>query len=540
MCSTGNTEEKHQVKYNEIVCIGLGLSGICLGAKLRRKCGSTIDMHFYDRNESHSGTWWVNHYPGAACDVPITLYSFSFAQTKSWSRLLPGYTEMRDYVSEIVSYHNLEPHMTFQTECEAGIWNDERSIWSLHMRNVVTGEKFIHECRILFSAVGLLSQPHMPYILGAETFQGESFHTARWKDDVSLEGKDIVVIGNGCTGSQLIPAIITSARSVTQIIRTPQWLIPFQYELPPVITRAIRSIPFLGKLFRLIFFGVIEYTWLMFSMNWLGQKIRASAEKTARDHIYKNTPKKYHNILIPTYPIACKRRIYDVDNVYAKALYSENMLLTKDTIIKLRPNGVLTKERFYPADIIVYATGFQTNKSLGQFRIKGKNGMWLEEHWHKLGGPSAYNGISVAGYPNFFMLYGPNTNVGHTSVVIGIENAVNGALKLIAPLMERRAIKVEVREEAYLKWTDAVQAATKKLVFAKERCNNWYISDTGWNGTTYPWSQIHFWWRQKFPVWKDWEYTYIHPKHNGDFSSKCQVLIPLALLGIVSTKYFFS
>lgn len=132
-------------------------------------------------------------------DVPVFVYAFSFAQCQPWSRLLPGHTEIRNYVSNVVSDYDLKPHMTFQTECETAIWNDERSIWSLQMQNISTGEKFIHECRILFSAVGLLSQPYIPEIPGAEAFQGDSFHTARWKDEVSVDGKEVVVLGNGCT-----------------------------------------------------------------------------------------------------------------------------------------------------------------------------------------------------------------------------------------------------------------------------------------------------------------------------------------------------
>lgn len=538
---TSSDTSKATVKYNEIVCVGLGLSGICLGAQLRRKWNFR-DMHFYDRNESHSGTWFVNHYPGAACDVPIFVYAFSFAQGQPWSRLLPGYAEIRNYVSNVVSDYDLQPHMSFQTECKSAVWNHERSVWSLKMQNLSTGENFIHECRILFSAVGLLSQPYTPEIPGAETFKGDSFHTARWKDEVSVAGKDVVVLGNGCSACQVIPVITPEAKSVTQIFRTPHWLLPFRnFTLSPTFLFALKSVPLLVRLLRLAAFISLESNWIMFWMNSVGERMRRSVQTTSRNFVIETAPEKYHKYLVPDFPVACKRRIYDSNSAYLKALHSDNILLTKETVTEIKPNGVLTDKSFYPADIIVYATGFKTNKSLGQLRIKGDHGVWLDEHWKELGGPSAYNCVSVPDYPNFFMLYGPNSNTGHMSVTVGVENAISGALKLIAPLLDGRATKLTVRRKAYEEWTAAVQNASKGRVFNRETCTNWYVSETGWNGTTYPWSQIHFWWRSAYITWNDWEYT-----HNGQpvqpHTSKFWMFITMFLIilsvGAVATiKY---
>ncbi|GJJ09077.1 hypothetical protein Clacol_003299 [Clathrus columnatus] len=457
---------KHgEVKYSELVCIGLGLSGICLGVQLKRKWNFK-DMHFYDRNETHSGT----------CDVPIFLYSYSFAQ-RAWSKLLPNSNEIRSYISEVVTDYNLEPHMTFQTECEEAIWDKERSLWVLHMRNIVSGNKFVHECRILFSAVGQLSQPRLPDIPGIETFEGESFHSARWKEEVSLDGKDIVVIGNGCTASQIVPEIVPKAKSVTQIVKSAHWLFDFQNaQFPPGLKRAFENFPALGRIIRSTLFITFEYQWLLFPMNKLGAGLRKRFENQSKAYIREVAPEKYQDILVPDWAVGCKRRIYDPNRAYLKALHSDNLLLTKETILEIKPNGVLTDKRFYSADIIVYATGFRTNKDLGQVRIKGENGLYLDEYWNQLGGPSAYNSLCVAGWenepvPNFFMLYGPNSNTGHTSVIITVENAIDGAFKLLAPLLKGEATKVVVKKLAYEKWAISVQEATRNCVFFSGGCN---------------------------------------------------------------------
>ncbi|GJJ09078.1 hypothetical protein Clacol_003300 [Clathrus columnatus] len=490
--------KKGEIKYNKIVCIGLGLSGICLGVQLKRKWNFK-DMHFYDRNENYSGTWWVNRYPGKPQTLPLDY-------TKgSWTGLLPRSNEIRSYISGVVTKYNLEPHMTFHTDCEEAIWDKERSLWILHMRNIVTGEKFIHECEILFSAVGQLSQPRLPAIPGIETFEGESFHSSRWEEEVSLDGKDIVVIGNGCT--QIIPEIVSKAKSVTQIVKSAQWLLDFQNPpFPRALVRALETFPILARAFRALLFITFERQWLLFPMSKRGAGLRKLAEDQSKAYIREVAPVKYQDILIPDFEMGCRRRIFDSNRAYLKALHSDNLLLTKEAILEIKPNGVLTNKGFYTADIIVYATGFQTNKHLG-LRVKGENGLWLDEHWRNQGGPSAYNSLSVAGFPNFFTLYGPNASTGHTSVVLTVENAIEGALKVLSPLLKGEATKIEIKKTAYEKWTTRVQTATKNCVFFAGGCNNWYVSESGWNGTMYPWSQIHFWWRQRFPHWKDWEYT---------------------------------
>ncbi|KAF8510295.1 4-hydroxyacetophenone monooxygenase [Hysterangium stoloniferum] len=496
-----------EVKYNDVLCIGLGFSGICVAIQLKKQFGHD-DMHFYDRNESHSGTWWSNHYPGAACDVPAALYSFSFEQNPGWTRLLPTYDEIRAYIEGVVDKHQLRRYMTFRSECESAHWDSARHVWSVKIRNLDSGKVFVHECRVLFSAVGQLVEPLDPKIPGSQSFKGHMFHTSRWRDDVDLTGKNVVVIGNGCSASQLVPQIVNKAKTVVQFFRTPHWLLYLENpERSPRQLWVLKHTPLLNRLLRLAIFLYGESNWRYFYMNAYGAWLRKGLEKTSKDYIRQTAPEKYQEILIPDYPIACKRRIFDANALYLKSLHSPNLLLTKDPIVEIGPEGVKAADKWYPADVIVLSTGFETNKGLGPLRVQGRNGEWLHDHWANVGGLSAYNSTSVHGFPNFFMFYGPNSNQGHSSVITTVENSVNYALAILKPIFKGEAVAVEVKKEADEKYTEIVQKVSKTRVFSA--CHNWYVTKEGWNGVNYPWSQMYFWWRSTFPIRDDWDYEVI-------------------------------
>ncbi|GJJ08852.1 hypothetical protein Clacol_003072 [Clathrus columnatus] len=469
------------VRYSDLVCIGTGLSGIGLGAQLKRKL-KFESMHFYDRNESYSGTWWSNHYPGAACDVPSILYSYSFHQNPHWSRFSAGYKEIQDYITSVVQKYKLDRHMTFLTECQEARWDEDRCIWKLRLQDLTTGETFVHECRIFISGVGTLVDPNIPSIPGANTFRGEQFHSARWRDDIALQGKNVVVIGNGSSANQLVPALQPQVGKLTQIIRSSQCTA------------------------RQTLFLLTEAGWPLLFTTRVGGWMRQITEKLYRDYIVANAPKKYHEILIPKHHFACKRRVYDTNFQNMNVLKADNFELIKDGIVCMTEGGIQTTNSFYPADVIVYATGFQTNGGFGKLRVYGKNGVWLDEHWNQMGGRSAYETIAVHGFPNFFMLYGPNGGTAHTSILLMIENQIVAVIKVIRPVLQNRATVIEIKKAAYEKYTRDIQAACKKLVTNTSACTNWYITSTGWNGTVYPWSQMYYSWRCAFPTWSDWEY----------------------------------
>ncbi|KAF8505034.1 4-hydroxyacetophenone monooxygenase [Hysterangium stoloniferum] len=479
--------KENPVKYNQILCVGLGFSGVCLGAQLRRKLGFT-DIHFYDRDVTHSGTWHANQYPGCASDVPAIAYSFSFELNPNWSRLFPGQEEIHNYINGVVDKYQLRRHMTFQTECESATWHSDRQRWTVHLKDIVTGERYTHECKILFSAVGGLVTPKYPDIPGQDVFGGPIFHTARWRSDVDLKNKDIVVIGNGCSGTQVVPHLVPLAKTLTQFINTPHWLI---YKSNPEM----------------------KLSWKLFILDEEGAAARRQAEENSKEFIFKTAPEKFHDILIPKWEFGCKRRIWDTDGSYLKSLCAPNVHLTKDPIIEILPHAVRTATKTYPVDVIICATGFDLKDSIGPIKIYGREGRLLNDHWQNVGGPSAYNGMAVHGFPNFIMLFGPNTATGHTSVVSAIENTVNCALKLVKPVIRGEVSEFEVTEEAESKYTRDVQAATKETVWTK--CRSYYIADGGWNGALYPWSQYHFWWRMTFPTWSDWSFKLFNRTISG-------------------------
>jgi len=521
-------------KYTPVICIGLGVTGICLGVQLKCMYGLDFaDVHFYDRNEGCAGTWWSNRYPGAACDIPAILYSFSFAPNPTWTKVLPTHSEIRCYVDGVVNNYQLAPHMTFRTECESASWDSERHRWIVMLRNLVTGTTCVRECTLLLSAVGQLVDPKVPKIQGMDTFEGPVFHTARWRHDVVLEGKDTIVIGNGCSGSQVVPRIVSQTKTLTQFIRTPHWLVSLPN--PTIGSKAhwvLGHIPFIGLLLRFTVFLFMESHWRLFVMDRFGEWFRRMTEKQSKEYVMRVAPKKFHDILIPDWEIACKRRVFDANDLYLNALHAPNLDLVKDDIVEVLPRAVRTASKTYPADVIVLATGFETQKLLGELRIQGRDGEWLHDHWREIGGPSGYNGTAMHGFPNFFMLYGPNGSTGHNSVIMTSENMVNYTLKIIEPILKGGASEVEVKASAEREYVTQVQAVSKTRVIS--RCNNWYVSKDGWNSTVYPWSQIHFWWRSTFPIWRDWEYKYtsrhVHSKR-ARFRWTVLVLCMLSLVG---------
>ncbi|KAF8583212.1 4-hydroxyacetophenone monooxygenase [Ramaria rubella] len=495
-------------KFNEILCIGAGLSGVCLGAQLKRKLNFT-DIHFYDKNVSHSGTWQANQYPGCACDITAIFYSFSFEPNPDWTSRFPSSREIREYINGVVEKYHLRPLMTFQTECESATWDSDRQTWTVHLLNILTGEHYTHECRILFSAVGVLVTPKFPNISGQESFEGAIFHTAQWKNDVDLKDRDIIVIGNGyeCSATQVVPEITHGTKTLTQFINTPQWLIEAtNVEIGPRWKWAFRNIPLFMHLMRFIIFLRTENRWRVFVMNESGAHMRKQRMETSKEYILRAAPKKYHNILIPDYEIACKRRVNDVGQTYLKSLHEPHFHLTKDPIIEILPHGVRTATKTYPADVIVLATGFETGNGLGPVRIRGRNKEWLNDHWLKSGGPGAYNNTAVHGYPNLMLIYGPHSSTGYTSVIFAVENQVNYALKIIEPLINGYASEFEVKHEAENKYLESLREASSNRVW--NTCQSWYVAG-GRNSTLYPWSQIYLWWRSLYPRWSDWDYKVV-------------------------------
>ncbi|KZS92905.1 4-hydroxyacetophenone monooxygenase [Sistotremastrum niveocremeum HHB9708] len=466
--------------YSTVVCIGAGISGICLGAQLQRQLGST-DIHIYDRNPDLGGTWWSNKYPGVACDVPTPLYSFSFEQNPSWSRFMASGDEIHAYIKAVAYKYDLPSRMTFNTECEGAEWDERTEQWTVYLRHVQSGRTSVHRCKLFIAAAGILVDPKDFKVPGLHSFKGSVVHTARWDTSLDLSDKNVVVIGNGCSATQFIPAVVSKVRSLTQFIQDPQWLVerrPVPYT--PQLRWCLKNVPLLLRFQRLMIFNFYEGTWPLFYLNEKGQKARAQLAAACTQWRLKAAPEKYREILAPPFDVACKRRIIDTD--YFKALHEPKVNLVQEKI----------------------------QETLGKMKIKGRT-QTIDEHWKEFGGPEAYNTTALHGFPNFGIVWGPNAVTGHNSAIFTIENAVNYILKVYKPVIEGEATTVEVKAQAEKDEVLSMQRDLKERVWVG--CKSWYNTDSGWNGSTYPWSQVYFWWRSIFPKWNDWEIKQVKVWH---------------------------
>ncbi|KAK6337654.1 hypothetical protein TWF730_003047 [Orbilia blumenaviensis] len=520
--------------YSTVLIVGAGESGLCMGAQLKKQFG-TDDFVIYERHGDIGGTWYTNTYPGVACDVPALCYSYSFYTNPDWSSFYPHGPELRAYFTKFCDDHDLRRHCTFNTEVETASYDEERQIWSVRLRRRPvadwemkdgftgqdkklhtvgnTGDTWTHECKVLISAVGGLVEPVDVDIKGMEGFKGKIFHSAFWDHSVELKGKDVILVGNGCTAAQVLPAIEPEVKSITQLVRSTHWMLP-RPKFPGVPPAAyekwsptlFRYLPGMQTLARALVFTSIESGWLAFRNDKLGERIRTAQEKASIQHVKRHAPEKYWDLLIPKFPIGFKRRIYD--DTYLPALRSDKVTLTKDEVTHLSEHAIHTASGAeYKADVVIMATGFKTNEWIAPMEIVGRKGETLSQHWKKLGGPAAYNSTAVSGFPNFFMIFGPNSATGHTSVILATENMCNFALKMARPVLMGDASEVEVKHNAEVEYSKWIQEAMKKTVFNNntgKELKSWYVREDGWNSSTYPRSQIHFTFRSIFPTYKDW------------------------------------
>lgn len=518
--------------YTQFACIGTGFSGICLGATLRRWHAIT-SLRLFDASPSLGGTWTLNRYPGAACDVPSALYSYSFAPNPRWTRILATGPELRAYLARVAADYDLVDHMSFRSAVERAVWDEERARWVLTVRDLDKGTTYTHECQFLFSGTGHFSKPRELDVPGLERFQGVAMHSARWREEVEVEGKKVVVFGNGCTATQIVPALVgLGVERVTQIVRAKHWIMPPVDETVPRWAREVLQwTPGMLALQRWIVFCVAEMAYLSFPVR--NRWVRRWNQRQSEAYMKATAPEEYWGMLIPEFEFGCKRRVFDTG--YLEALHRENVVLTDEPVVEIVEDGVrLESGEVVEADVIVLANGFEMNELLEGVEVVGRGGETLHQHWENTGGLGAYKTLCVSSHPNFFFplglfshlsqqevadtVTGPNSATAHTSNVIWIENAVNHALRVIEPLLEGQASVVEVKPEAEKAWVDKTQQELQKMIWSSTQCQSWYNKELDapvevagkktqrWNGMLYPWSSGHFWWTSLFPTKADWVY----------------------------------
>ncbi|KAL4876841.1 hypothetical protein BJY04DRAFT_210345 [Aspergillus karnatakaensis] len=474
-----------------VILIGAGPSGIALAHTLKHKLGFN-DFTVYDKLDGPGGTWRQNTYPGVGCDVPTILYSFSFNQNPNWSKELCEGPEILEYMEATVNKFDLRKHMQFGVECVCATWNEDGH-WEVLLRDTQTKYEYTRQATVFISAVGGISKPRDTKFKGMEKFTGEIFHTARWNHRYDYKGKRLAVIGNGCSAAQVVPAVARDAALVKQYARSAQWY----HERPnrsftPFEKWCFRNIPMWERYVRLRLFLMSDGLVATYMPGPAGEKLRAKAEEGARRYIHSMAPRKYHKFLVPDFPLGCKRRIFDPN--YLESLHFSNVEVAPVGIESIDETGITSTDgNRTEVDAIVLATGFDVQQFIVPMEIYGKKGRRLEEQWKESRGAQAYMGTYVHNFPNFAILFGPNTFPAHNSVLFASEVQVEYVARtLLAPIIDQRISSLEVKATAEDQWVNRVQADLSGSVF-EAGCSNWYINKHGKNSASWPGYASTYW-----------------------------------------------
>jgi cation diffusion facilitator CzcD-associated flavoprotein CzcO len=454
--------------------VGGGFGGVGAAVMLRR--AGWHDVTVFERSERVGGVWHHNTYPGAACDIPSHLYEFSFAPNPRWSRRYASQAEIQAYLEDIALRHGVRERIRTGIEVTRGCWDDERRRWVLQTRAGA------HAADVLIAACGQLSTPSVPPIPGLASFDGPAFHTARWRHDVDLTGKRVAVVGTGCSAIQVVPAIQPIVEHVDVYQRSPGWTLPrMDFAYKERTRRLFERLAILQRLDRAAIYASHELaTAALTRHRWLRAPLRAVGRHQINKAI--KDPELRRKVT-PSDEIGCKR-IMVTDDWYP-TLTRSNVDLVTDRIAEVTPAGIRTADGTErPADAIVLATGFKTHGFVAPMEIVGARGRTLAQEWGDVA--RAYLGITVPGFPNMFLLYGPNTNGGSGSVISTIEAAMGHVIAALRALERTGAERIEVRRRAADEFDRSLRAALAGTVW-HTGCTSWYVDENGNDPNQWPW-----------------------------------------------------
>lgn len=464
------------IRNDHIVIVGSGFAGI--GLAIRLKQASIHDFTILERAERVGGTWRDNTYPGVACDVPSHVYSFSFEPNPRWSRFFAPQQEILEYLEHCTDKYAVRAHIRFGTAATGATFDERTGLWS-----VTTSRGDVLEARVLVSGSGhALSKPVYPEVPGRDTFEGKAMHSARWDHDFVLEGKTVAVIGTGASAVQIVPTIAPKVGRLHVFQRTAAWVSPkMDRPLTEREHRVFQRRPALQKLERGIIYWVMEAMAVGYvvepRLNVLRERMATRyLEKTVHDPALRAK-------LTPGFRLGCKRVLFSND--YLPALLRENVELVTDTITEIRPRAIVTTDgRERPVDAIVYATGFETAEAKPPFPIVGRGGRDLAVAWKD--GIEAYLGTTVTGFPNFFMIIGPNLGLGHSSMILMMESQFTYVVDAIQKLRARKLRFFDVRADVQAKYNEWLQTRLGRTVWNTGGCDSWYLTRGGKNTTAWP------------------------------------------------------
>ncbi len=482
---------------NPIVIIGAGFAGIGMGIRL--KLAGITDFVIVEKSAGIGGTWYDNHYPGAACDIESHLYSFSFEPNPRWSRSFAPQPEILEYLERCVDKYGLRSHIRCNVEIVRATYDDAAARWRLETQHKGTACEPLG-ARFVIAGTGGLSRPSLPDIAGLDQYQGPMFHTARWDHDVPLDGKTVSIIGTGASAIQVIPQIAPRVGKLKVFQRTAPWIMPKRDRaLAPSEQSLFAKLPVAQKLARAGQYLLHEATAYGFVKN---PKVLALGAKLARAYLDKSVRDlELRRKLTPSYAMGCKRIL--LANDYYPALCRPNVELITQSIRGIEPTGVRTTEgTLHKSDAIILATGFYAAEMCTPFEVHGRNGASLADRWAQ--GAEAYLGMAVSGFPNLFMIVGPNTGLGHSSMIFMIESQIAYILDCIQKMERDQLRSVEVKADAQARYNAELQSRFPQTVWATG-CQSWYLAKGGRNTTLWPGWTWEF--RSRTRRWNPTEYA---------------------------------
>ena len=450
----------------EVVIIGAGFGGIAAAIELRRQ--GIADITILEKAPDLGGTWFYNSYPGAACDVAAHLYSFSFAQRRDWERLCPTQADIHAYMHDVAREYELDGLIRTNTTVTACSWDAARCRWAIE-----TAAGTSYDADALIVATGQLHQPHRPHLEGADTFAGHSFHSSEWDHDYPLAGKRVAVVGTGASAVQFIPEIAPEVERLTVFQRTGNWFLPRKNRRYPALARAIiEGAPRLQELRRAFWFQYGES--LTVAIRHPRNLGRALASRSARFMRWQLKDPDLRARVWPDYTFGCKRVLFS--SYFLPALERANVELVTEPITAITAEGLRSADgTLHEVDCVVWATGFKTNDFMFPMEISGVDGASLREYWAE--GAHAHLGVSVPGFPNMFLLYGPNTNTSGGSILVYLEAQSAYVRQALQQLQARGAGAIDVRAEVEAASDRAVQARFAGTAWME--CDSWYRNERG-------------------------------------------------------------
>jgi cation diffusion facilitator CzcD-associated flavoprotein CzcO len=460
--------------------VGSGFGGLAAAIELKRAGIDSFTL--LEQRDAVGGVWRANTYPGAACDVPSEIYSFSYALKPDWSRRFGWRNEIQRYLEDVARDFDLDPHLRFGAQVTSATWDEHSAHWRVR---VAGGEE---ECfDVLVLATGQLSRPKVPDLPGRDTFAGAQFHSAEWDHEVEIADKRVAVVGSGASAIQLVPAISDTAREVTVVQRSPNWVVPKYDWATSRLERALNYVPGIARARH-------NFMWWWFEKNYpivlrrfdLSRKLfEAKARMVMRWHL---RDRQLASAVTPSYPMGCNRILLSSD--WYPTLARNDVQVVASGVAEVTPEGLITADgREVAADVIVWCTGFTPTEYLAPIEIAGRGGRDLREAWRE--GPEAYLGIVAPGFPNMFMSYGPNTGSLTNTIIFMLERQAGYTRQAIQHLIRSGRGWIDVKSDVHAQYNDELQARLEKTVFTAG-CPGWYTTDDGKVTTVFPGSHVEY------------------------------------------------